>query len=230
MQRIVSSQKNNKILKLTLLTTLILSSSPIAFAHSKHHCKEGCMTHEATYKGEVPMPAPVNMFERNWYVGGNIGVSRTHDNASPGSGNSVTQIGPGWTADLGYQFVQFYRATLAAELGYTQYHNSNETTPGTVVASTEHFATYLAAVVSYPVIYNFGIVGKLGVAYSYAQKIFTGSGGSASANAYSPYYGVGISYNMTSKAALLLQWARARGNGGTGSTDLTSLGLMYNFL
>lgn len=226
----ISSFKKNRTLKLAILTTLIFSSSNIAFAShtKKHHHRAPVAT---TYKGQEPVVvAVVPSFVPGWYVGGHIGLSRTHDKAAPGSGDSVTQIGPGWTVDLGYQFVQWYRATLAAELGYTQYHNSNETAPGVNVASTEHFASYLAAVAQYPLVKQLSVLGKLGVAYSYAKKVFTGSGASASANVYSPYYGVGFSYNITPQAALVLQWARARGNGSTGSTDLTSLGVSYNFM
>lgn len=203
--------------KLALFTALISSSA--VFAHDYK---------DAHYKDE-PV-APTYTFVPNWYIGGHIGVSRTHDKAAIGSGDAVTQIGPGWTADVGYQFAQFYQTTFAAELGYTQYHNSNETAPHANIASTEHFATYLAAVAQYPVINHFNVFGKLGLAYSYAKKVFTASSASGSANAYSPYYGAGVSYNMTKKAVLALQWARTRGNGSTGSTDLTSLGLTYNFL
>lgn len=200
------------IISTVVLTTLVFTGSEAAFAktHKKHHCVHPVIN----YKDELPAPIPVavvNAFVPHWYVGGHVGVSRTHDEPALRSNDSVTQIGPGWTADLGYQLIQFYRATLAAELGFTQYHNSNETLPGVNVAYTEHFATYLAAVAQYPIICNFNILGKLGLAYSYAKKVFNVSGASASANAYSPYYGVGLSYNMTSQAALMLQWARARG-------------------
>lgn len=216
---------SSKIVKFTMLATLLFSSSTVAFAHHKKHHK---VSQEVIYKDQVPVP--VYTFVPNWYVGGHVGLSRTHDKAAPASGDSVTQIGPGWTADLGYQFFEYRRAIFAGELGYTQYHNSNETAPNTNVASTEHFATYLAAVVQYPILNRFNVLGKLGVAYSYAKKVFTGSGASASANVYSPYYGAGVSYNITQQAALVLQWARVRGNGSTGSTDLTSLGVSYNFL
>ncbi len=223
----ISSATTNKIVKLTVLSALIFSSSSVAFAyHGKRYHHHNAPQPAPVYKDVMP----VDVFVPNWYVGGHIGVSRTHDDPAPFSGDSVTQIGPGWTADLGYKFMQFYRATLAGELGYTQYHNSNETLPGVNVASTEHFSAYLAAVAELPVFNNFNVLGKLGVAYSYAKKVFTGGGASASANTYSPYYGLGISYNVTKQAELVLQWARARGNGSTGSTDLSSLGVTYNFL
>ncbi|MDR3492104.1 MAG: outer membrane beta-barrel protein [Gammaproteobacteria bacterium] len=234
MKQISVTPKNNKVISLTLLATFTLASSSFAVAHCASHHKHHApcapqVTHMVDYKNEVIMPiAP--MFVPHWYAGGHVGVSRTHDNAAAGSGNSVTQYGPGWTADVGYQFIQFYRATLAAELGYTQYHNSNETAPRVNVASTEHFASYLAAVAQYPIIANVNVLGKLGIAYSYAKKVFTATGASRSANTYSPYYGAGISYNMTPQAALVLQWNRARGNNSTGSTDITTLGVSYNFL
>lgn len=217
---------NYKIMTLAALTSVALITSPVTLAkhYKKHYCKCPQESNVTVYK-EMPVP----MFVPSWYVGFHLGESRTHDSPAPGSGDSVTQIGPGWTANLGYQFVQFYRATIAAELGYTQYHNSNETLPGINVASTEHFATYLAAVGQYPLVHNFNILGKLGFAYSYAKKVFTG-GGSASANDVSLYWGAGFSYNVTQQASLVLQWARVRGNNKTGSTDLTSLGFNYSFL
>lgn len=230
MKVFISKKTTMTVLNSAMLAALIILPTSNAFATQKHHHPKhhpAPQPQVAVYKDLMP-PAPV--FVRNWYVGGHVGESRTHDKPAPGSSDSVTQIGPGWTADLGYQFAEYYRAIFAGELGYTQYHNSNETSPGTNVASTEHFATYLAAVVQYPIVNNFNVLGKLGIAYSYAKKVFTTSGASASANAYSPYYGVGVSYNMVPNAAIVLQWARARGNGSTGSTDLTSLGVTYNFV
>jgi len=227
MKMFISTKKTVKILSLTVLSACILFPSSSALAkHRKHHHPAPQVI--VAYKDEVPAPAPIYSFLGKWYVGGNIGESRTHDKKAAGTSDSVTQIGPGWSVDLGYQIVQFYRAILSGELGYTQYHNSNETTPAANVASTEHFATYLAAVAQYPIVYNFNVLGKLGVAYSYAKKVFTATSASKSANTYSLYYGLGVSYNVTSNAAFVLQWARARGNHSTGSTDLTSLGISYN--
>ncbi len=231
MKALVSQNKATKVLSLTILSALIMLPSSAALAaqkHHRHHTKHAAPQQVVVYKDEMAM-VPVSTFVRNWYVGGHIGESRTHDKRAPASSDSVTQIGPGWTVDLGYQFAEFRRALFAGELGYTQYANSNETTPGFNVASTQHFSTYLAAVVQYPIVNNFNVLGKLGIAYSYAKKVFS-VGTSASANAYSPYYGAGVSYNVTPNAALVLQWARARGNGSTGSTDLTSLGVTYNLL
>ncbi len=232
MKWIFSESKKAKIINLVALSTLAAFSASDASAHCKkhkchHHCHSQAAAPVVVYKDE-PVKI-VSTFVPAWYVGGHVGVSHTHDKAAAGSGNSVTQIGPGWTANLGYQFTHFYQGNIAAEIGYTQYHNSSENTQTTNVAATEHFATYAALVGQYPVIYGLGVMGKIGIAYSYAKKIFNVTGASASANTYSPYYGGGVTYNMTPQAELVLQWARARGNNKTGSTDLTSLGVNYSF-
>jgi hypothetical protein len=224
--------KNSKLIALSVLTTLVFTTSTDALAKHRHHGKKyRCSQRGVYYKNADMMPIQaVDMFMPHWYVGGHIGVSRAHDKASAGSGNSVTQIGPAWTADIGYKFLEYRRAVLAAELGFNQYHDSNETTPGTNVASTQHFATYLAAVLEYPLGSYFEVMGKLGGAYGYAKKVFTATGTSASANDVSPFYGLGVAYHMTSKADLVLQWNRVRGDSSTGSTDMTSLGVTYNFI
>ena len=59
----------------------------------------------------------------HWYAGANLGVSHLHDSHNPGSRNSVDENGPGGSAQLGYQF----NSVFGAELGYTQYKNSRET-------------------------------------------------------------------------------------------------------
>lgn len=199
----------------------ILSLLVISFA-----CTQAAFA-KPIFKGEITPVMPA-AFVPSWYAGINVGVSRTHDKAAVGSSDSVTQIGPGWNIDLGYQFVKFYNLLLAGEIGYTQYYHSTENLPGVNIANTDHFASYLALVGQYPVVNHFSVLGKLGMAYSYAKKVFT-FGASASANSYSAYYGLGIVYDLTQHASLNLQWARARGNSSTGSTDLTSLGLSYCF-
>src|SRR3990167_859402 len=204
-----------------ILTTVICALlTSTAFAKHKMH---------KVYKDEGALPIVVitPAFVPTWYVEGNIGVSRVHDKKAAGSTtNSVTQTGPGWSADAGYQFYNYRNFLFAGELGYTNYHDSTENTGTTNVATTEHFSSHLAARVTYPLGYNFSVLGKLGVAYSYAKKIFTATGASASANVYSPHYGLGLSYNVSQRAAFVGQWARARGNGKTGSTDLYSLGVL----
>lgn len=159
----------------------------------------------------------------HWYAGGGVGVSNLHDDEAPGSSDSVTEIGPGWDVYAGYQF----NSILGTELGYTQYHDSRETSDGTNVAKTEHYAVDLAATGRYPLFDRISFLGKLGLAYSYANKIFTTTGFAASSGAVSLYGGAGFLYSITPKVDLTAEWAVARGNNHTGSSELYSLGMRF---
>lgn len=156
----------------------------------------------------------------HWYVSGNLGVSHLHDQPTPGLNSSVDENGPGWNVNAGYQF----NGLLGAELGYTQYHDSRETFGVFNVAKTEHYSTYLAATGKYPLFYQFSALGKLGIAYSYANKIFN-PGPSFSSGSVSAYYGLGFAYSVTRTVDFVAQWASARGNDYTGSAELYSLGV-----
>ena len=157
----------------------------------------------------------------HWYVGANIGMSHLHDEKNPGSSNSVDENGPGGSVVGGYQF----NSMFGGELGYTDYKNSREMAGSTMIAKTEHYAVDLAATGRYPLYNQFSALGKLGAAYSYAQKMAISSGSSASANSLSPYWGLGLSYSLTQKVDVIGQFAEAVGNHLTGSTDLWSIGL-----
>lgn len=223
-------KKTFKIVTLLIVSLACVQVTYAKHKHKKHTTVKQTVEVNTDYKGEPVQMAPTQpVFIPGFYIGASIGESRVHDKKTPGLNDSVTQIGPGWSADLGYRFIEFYKVVLAAELGYTQYYHSSENTPGVNVATTEHFGSYAALVGQYPLFYNLSILGKLGVAYSYAKKVFTASGASKSANTYSGYYGLGVAYNVTPQAALNLQWARAHGNSRTGSNDLTSLGIIYSF-
>jgi len=230
----MKTSKISKLVNLTVISsmTMLAATSVLACNGKNHkcHCHHKCHE-EAVFTNDNQQPImkdmPVYTFMPNWYVGAHIGESRAHDRPTAGLGSSVTQIGPGWTADIGYQFYQFRRATFAGELGYTQYHQSSDNTKVLNIANTEHYATYLAGVGQYSLNNNFSVLGKLGLAYSYAKKILTIAGVTGSANAYSLYWGLGVTYYMTPRAGLVLQWARACGNNKTGSTDLASLGVTF---
>jgi hypothetical protein len=160
---------------------------------------------------------------RHWYVAGNVGVSHLYDNHAPSTGNSVDENGPGWDATLGYQ----WNSILGGELGYTQYYNSRETSGTTVVAKTTHFAVHANATGRYPLAYKLSALGKLGLAYSYAQKVFEATGAAASSGAVSPYLGLGLDYSITPTVDMLAQWSFVRGNNYTGSSTLYSLGMAF---
>ena len=164
--------------------------------------------------------SPYTLDCSHWYVGANLGVSHLYDNETSGTNNSVTENGPGWSVNGGYQF----NSLLGAEIGFTQYHDSRETSGSTNVAKTEHYAVDLVATGRYPLVNKWSVIGKLGMAYSYANKIYT-AGPAASSGALSPYGGLGVAYALTQKVDFLAQWAAAKGNNYTGSSSLYSVGL-----
>lgn len=181
--------------------------------------------HVVSYKGEAPMPVPCdcNVFTSHWYVAGNLGLSRVYDNAAPNSNNSVDENGPGWDADIGYQINKFF----GAEIGYSQYYNSREMSGSTIVARTTHFATHLDATGRYPVYEKLSVLGKVGAAYAYAQKMFTATGASASAALVTPYLAAGLAYELTPRVNMVGQWSFVRGNSKTGSNTLYTLGMEF---
>lgn len=203
----------NRILISALLgaSITVLASTASAMSHP-------------SYKGEaVPPCSSAQCTAGHWYVAANLGVSHLYDDDAPGSNNSVDQNGPGWDATFGYQ----YTPMLGGELGYTQYYNSRETNGSTVLAKTTHFAVHLNAVGRYPIYHRLDVIGKLGIAYAYAQKIFEASGAAGSAGSVSPYLGLGLSYHLTSSVNMLGQWSYLRGNQYTGSNTLYSLGFEF---
>jgi hypothetical protein len=158
----------------------------------------------------------------HWYVAGNIGFSHLHDSATPHINSSVNENGPGWNVSGGYQF----NSLLGAELGYTQYHDSRETFGAINIAKTEHYAVDLAATGRYPLFDKWSALAKLGIAYSYANKIFN-IGPAFSASAVSVYWGLGATYSITPKVDFIAQFANVTGNNYTGSSGLFSLGASF---
>ena len=159
----------------------------------------------------------------HWYVEGNFGISHLFDKQATGTVASVDENGPGASLIAGYQF----NSMLGTELGYTQYYNSRETSNRTIVAKTQHLAVDLAATGRLPLINKLSALGKLGVAYSYAQKMFITTGVAGSSGAVSVYGGLGLDYSLTPTTDFIAQWARAKGNDYTGSSDLYSIGLNF---
>lgn len=159
----------------------------------------------------------------HWYVGGNLGYSHLHDSRNVGTTNSVNENGIGASVVGGYQFNHWW----GAEAGYTTYKNSREVSGATTLAKTEHYAIDLAATLHWPLWNRWSALGKLGVAYSYAQKMAIATGLTATSNAASIYWGAGLDYGLTQSVDFIIQFAEAAGNHLTGSTDLWSIGLTF---
>lgn len=211
----------NRMIKLMLIGAGLAVISANAFA--THAVKQ---QPKMSYKGEAPQSFCCNYVPPHWYVAGNLGVSHLYDLPAQGSGDSVDQNGPGWDATVGYQFTRIF----GAELGYTQYYNSRETIKTAVIARTTHFAAHLNAVGRLPIYRQLDVVGKAGLAYAYAQKVFEASGAAASNENWSPYMGLGLAYELTTRVNMIGQWAFVVGNSRTGSSTLYSLGFEFGIL
>lgn len=199
-------------IKTASLTVLTLSFSQAALAGVQ------CMYKDAQQKlNAYSLDCP------HWYVGANVGVSHLYDSKTPRSTNSVNENGPGWSLLGGYQF----NSLFGGELAYTQYHASRETAGSTNIATTEHYAVSVAATGKYPLIDKFSALAKLGVAYSYSNKVYTATGVAGAAGSVSPYAGLGLIYSITPRADFIAQWAGVRGNDYTGSATLYSLGFTF---
>lgn len=165
----------------------------------------------------------------HWYVGANLGISHAFDIPPADSTDYVEHNGVGWSVDAGYQFLHIYGAMLGIEAGYTQYADSREyTRPSMLIARREHQSADLVGTLQLPIVCNLSLLGKLGAEYSYARTNAYPVNFSSSANVIGLYYGGGLMYDVTSRAAVIAQWARARGDGSTGTTDLYSLGVRVN--
>jgi OmpA-OmpF porin, OOP family len=198
-----------------ILIAVVLSSGAASVANAA-----------ITYTGIRQKLSTYTLDTGHWYAGANIGVSHLHDKKNPGSTNSVNENCPGGSVVGGYQF----NSLFGTELGYSQYKNSRETSGGTIIAKTEHYAVHLAATGRYPLINKLSALGKLGMAYNYAQKMAIASGTAKSNGNVSLYWGLGFDYSITPCIDFLAQFAEAVGNKGqnsTGSADLWSIGLNF---
>lgn len=172
------------------------------------------------FKGEgpscaVPCTTP-------WYVGGSIGMSHLFDKKTTGTSNSVDENGVGGNVNVGYQYSEMW----GGELGYNYYSPSRETSGTTEVARTYHYSVYLAGTGRYRLTNEIEALGKLGVSYNYANKVFnTAPGSAAGAQTGSLYYALAAAYNLTRKTDFVLEWSRSLGNDTTGSADLYSFGV-----
>lgn len=208
--------KVKQSLRYTLAAAALVSAAAITLPNAAFAGRD--------YKGMCKADS-CKMRKSPWYVSANIGMSHLFDEKIPGSTNSVNQNGPGWNVNAGYNFTRYY----GAEIGFNQYHDSRETAGLTEVATTEHYSAYLAGTGRYCFQNRISAIGKLGLAYSYANKVVNGaSGASAGANSLSLYYGVGLAYKLTKRTKAALQWSRALGNDVTGSADLYSVGFIFS--
>lgn len=166
-----------------------------------------------------------------WYLEANAGSSKLTNTNLPGN---VSSSGIGYNGDLGYKFMPY----VATELGYTQYANSTvKNGAGTKAGIGKHYSWDLALRGILPFYTSgfeaFAKVGVQRLAESMniqSQTAATALGlGGASHSTTGLYVGVGVQYYFMPEFAINAQWAEAKGNSSTGTSQLLSAGASFIF-
>lgn len=171
-----------------------------------------------------------------FYAGGDLGWSNLTNSDNPFKGQDGAN-GLGAGAQFGYQFNDY----IAAEAGYTYFHNANGNwSDGFSSAS----ATYKEQAASLdikgiiPLNNCFNIYGKAGAAYVNARREVSGNfaglfnfDASDTSNVIRPTYGIGVGYSITPNLETDLSFTRIQrlSNGSVPNADITALGLTYFF-
>lgn len=188
----------------------------------------------------VPAPAPVAkpaaapampaaVAPGPWYVGGGIGRTWLNGGAtaidpSVTAGNvlGLDDNDTGWKAFAGYQFTR----NLAAELSYVDLGDySVRHNPGPQTDKVGPKAWCASGVGSYPLSGGFSVLGKLGIC-----KWDDHASGNPSDDGTDLTFGVGASYDVTSRVSTRLELDRYRNVAhDKGDVDMLSLNLLYRF-
>lgn len=187
------------------------------------------------------------------YVGGTIGYGNVHeDNFENNTVGTITSKGSKDTGLAGgflggYQFTQ----NIAAELGYTRFHNATAhattVTDSSSLSASGNIQTQAIDLVAkgiLPLQQGFNVFGKLGVSYLMAKEsdnatltvagspTVAGSGSKNYHNFY-PTFGVGVGYDVCKNVMADVSYNRIQKVGSSSnnlpSTDYVGAGLSYSF-
>ncbi|MFN0315590.1 MAG: outer membrane protein, partial [Burkholderiales bacterium] len=108
-----------------------------------------------------------------------------------------------------------------------------EASQGGSSASGEFKGVFAAAVGTYPVGEQFGVFGKIGLAYTQTDVSSTAFG-DADDNSTGVMFGVGGKFSVTKNLSVRVEWERFAGVGETSLTDdtdvdLLSVGVVFKF-
>jgi OOP family OmpA-OmpF porin len=195
----------------------------------------------------IPYAAADDSF---WYLGGNIGKSRTQfdetrirDNLSA-VGRTMTSFSDeerdtAFKLFGGYQFNKYF----AVEGGYFDLgklsYTATTAPAGTLNGNIQLNGLNIDAVGMLPLSEKFSAFGRVGVNYAQARDNFSSSGAIATPTDPNPSktaanykYGLGVQYNLTESLAMRVEAERYRIDdaiGNKGDVDMYSLGLVYRF-
>lgn len=197
----------------------------------------------------IASPPALADADDNWYVGANVGQSRSNidgekiNNSLPGGGivsttTSEDDRGTGYKIFGGYQLNRNFAVEGGyfdlGEFGYKATTGSLDTLNGEIKVK----GLNLDLVGILPVTEKFSAFARAGATYAEAEDHFTGTGSvnladtSPSKRKANYKYGVGVQYDLTEALGMRAEAERYRINnavGKDGDIDLYSVGLVYRF-
>ncbi len=154
----------------------------------------------------------------DFYLGASVGSS----DLELDSATRVNFDATGYKAFVGYKFMRF----LGVELGYTDFGDPSETVNGTQFdAEVQMLALWAIGIL--PVSPRLDLYGRLGWS-AWDSKVTIDRGSPADNDGNDLGFGFGISYNITRKFGLQLEWENYQLEGSNEAT-FTSVGVRYTF-
>jgi OmpA-OmpF porin, OOP family len=152
------------------------------------------------------------------------------------------QFNPNWAAELGWSKFSNFTSSASLTAIDRRFGSLNPVATASAKGTVKTDAVDLVAKGIYPITNGVNVYGKLGAAYvmsraevsgSVSEGIFTVAKFEASENEHKvfPTAGAGISYDVTNNVSADLSYNRIQKVGSStsiGSTDLVSVGLIYN--
>jgi len=166
------------------------------------------------------------------YVGASLGQSKFHTDCETFGTSSCDDKDTAFRLFAGYQF----HPNVSAELGYADLGKATFSVPGLFSTEMKATAWDLSALLSWPVMPQAQIFGRLG-AYHGETKLSGDLGGSKTTTGFT--WGVGGEWDFTRNIGARLEWQRyskmkaqcdiAGCEEGKGDVDNLNLGLVYRF-
>ncbi|NRA83781.1 MAG: OmpA family protein [Gammaproteobacteria bacterium] len=162
--------------------------------------------------------------EQGWFVQGDIGQAKSYGQRNVYSDLRMSEKRRAWKASTGYRFNNnFALAFNYADLGMVEDFANRG-----ALESIAGKATGLSGIYNFPISQRVNIHAKAGYAHFSGRNNRLSNGGHAwnrtSDNA--PFYGAGMSFDLTQNLSLMVDWERYKFDS---VTDVVSTGLRYTF-
>lgn len=166
--------------------------------------------------------APAFAADSGFFVAGSAG--RVHAKTDTAPGTSANDSYPAWAIGGGYRFNQY----VGLEANYRDY-GQLKTQSGVAWSTADLTGWTYGGFVAYPVTDTIELTARAG--WNRWQSEWRHStGASGTLNGTEPYWGAGLSYSVTPKAAIGANWTRFKSAyASTDDADLFEIGLQYRF-